>query len=413
MAEPIKFIHAADFHLDQSIKGLSEIPNHLTDALANAPYLAAQKVFDIAIGERVDFLLLAGDLFDSDSGNARAAAFLLNQFQRLAEKEIRVYWCAGETDHPDRWPGSIELPETVVTFSSSLVEQIEHRREGKLVARIMASGFDSKRRTAENYGAPDNEVFNIALGHGEFDPNSLTGNNIRYWALGGRHKSSKLEKTESTVAYPGTPQGRTPQESGAHGFNVCRVDAGGKLRVQTVESDRVRWLPQKVAISEQVKIQELKNELGERALKIMTDTTDQVILCDWHLTTTGDFNPRIRSRDWKNELLKWLRDEFGRSDRGLWSVALTVDSPQNLPLEWYDEDTILGEYMRATGRYQSDDSLKLNFHDYMPKSVDGSLTQGLNQMSELTRVEILRRATMVGIEYLAKHKEFAESASEE
>jgi exonuclease SbcD len=227
--------------------------------------------------------------------------------------------------------------------------------------------------------------------------------------LGGRHKPSQLDKTETTVVYPGTPQGRSPKESGVHGFAICRVDAAGKLRVQTVEADRVRWKPQKVAISEQVQLSDLKNELGERALKIMTDTTDQVVLCNWYLTTEGEFNPGIRTRAWKDELLDWLRDEFGRTDHGLWSVALKIEAPKSLPIEWYEEDTILGEYMRATGRYQSDDSLKLNFHEYMPKSVDGSLTTGLTQASELRREEILRRATMVGVEYLGKHKEYAEA----
>jgi hypothetical protein len=82
-------------------------------------------------------------------------------------------------------------------------------------------------------------------------------------------------------------------------------------------------------------------------------------------------------------------------------------------MEWYEEDTILGEYLRATGRYQSDDSLKLNFHDYMPKTVEGKLTAGIGQTTEKRRTEILRQAAMVGIEYLGKHKEFAETQLDE
>ena len=64
MSEAIKFIHASDLHLDQSIRGLSELPKHLVEVLANAPYTAATRIFDLAISERVDFVLLAGDLFD-------------------------------------------------------------------------------------------------------------------------------------------------------------------------------------------------------------------------------------------------------------------------------------------------------------------------------------------------------------
>jgi DNA repair exonuclease SbcCD nuclease subunit len=405
MAESFKFIHAADFHLDQPMRGLAEAPSHIMETLANAPYSAAQKVFDLAISERVDFVVLSGDLYDSELGHARAAAFLLNQFQRLAEKGITVYWAGGETDHPDRWPGAIELPENVITFATALIEQLDHRRDGVRLARIVGSGFDARRTSAENFTAPDNETFNIAIAHGEFDFDTMAGTRIRYWALGGRHKLHKIEKSDTIISYPGTPQGRSPKESGAHGFNVCRVDSTGKLRVQCVESDRIRWLIQKVTINEHVKLNELKNELGERAMKIIAETTEQAVFCKWQFQTEGDFNPTIRSREWKTDLLKWLRDEFGRSDRGLWSVAVQVEPPKNLPLEWYEEDTILGEYLRATGRYQSDASLRLNFHEYMPSTVESNLTNGLGLQCELQRDEVLRRATLMGIEYLAKHKE--------
>ena len=405
MAESLKFIHASDFHLDQSISGLIELPNHLIEVLANAPYQAALRVFDLAIAERVDFVLLSGDLFDYESGSARATAFLLGQFQRLHNKNIHVYWCAGECDQPDRWPSSIELPDNVVTFSSSIVEQLDHRRDGVSIARIMASGYDTKRRNGADFSAPDNAVFNIAMTHGEFESNSLNAKNIRYWALGGRHKSTKLEKTGTVVVYPGTTQSRSPKESGLHGFKICRVDSNGKLRVQTVEADRVRWMPQKVAINENVRLDELKNELGERALKIMTDTTDQVVLCKWMLVTDGDFNPKIRKRQWTANLLEWLRDEFGRSDRGLWSVSLKVDAPRNLPIEWYEEDTLLGEYLRVTGRYQSDESLKLNLHEYLPQTVQSKITAGMGLVSDRSRDEVIRLATLVGVEYLGKHKE--------
>ena len=86
---PIKFIHSSDFHLDQSIKGLTELSPHLVETLANAPYIAAQKVFDLAIAERVDFLLLSGDLYDSESGSARASAFFSVSLNVLRKKRLR------------------------------------------------------------------------------------------------------------------------------------------------------------------------------------------------------------------------------------------------------------------------------------------------------------------------------------
>ena len=408
MSETFKFIHASDFHLDEPMSGLAELPNHLKSILANAPYAAAENVFDLAINERVDFVLLAGDLFNMDTAGPRSAAFLLNQFRRLDEKGITVYWCSGSVDQPERWPSSIELPENVVTFSSGVVEQVEHRRSGaggeKILATIFGTGYDGNRRPPAEFECDVNDPFPIALMYGEADATAFQAENIRYWAMGGRHKSNKLEKTSSIVSYSGSPQGRSPKESGVHGCKICRVDNAGKLRIQEVETDSVRWLPQKIAIEDSVNVTELKDVLGERAMKIAADT-DITILINWYLGTNGEMNPLIRDRSRTDELLEWLRDEFGRSDRGIWSVKLTVEPPSKLPAGWYEEDTILGEFLRAVGRYQSDDSIKISLHDYLPNSVESEIMAGISQVSKDRRNEILRRAALTGIEYLGAHRE--------
>ena len=409
MAETVKFIHASDFHLDEPIRGLAELPSHIKSALANAPYEAASRVFDLAIAERVDFVLLAGDLFNMELAGPRSAAFLLSQFERLADKKIHVYWCGGKVDQPDRWPSSIDLPDNVLTFNSSYVEQVEHRRDGEVSATIYASGFDERKRNPGDFGADVNDPFAIALTYGEFESTPILENHVRYWALGGRHKANKLDKAGTVVAYPGTIQGRSPKEAGPHGCKLCRVDSSGKLRIQSVETDAVRWKPQKVAISENVNLEELKDVLAERALKIAADTNDMTVLINWHLTTSGDFNPAIHNREWSAELLEWLRDEFGRSDRGIWSVQLHVVPPHALPAGWYEEDTILGEYLRAVGRYQSDDSLKLALHDYLPSSVQDDAMSGIGHVLHEKREEILRAAALVGVEYLAVGREPVET----
>ena len=89
MSETLKFIHASDLHLDVSISGLLELPQHLIEVLANSPYQAAIKIFDTAVAERVDFVLLAGDLFDIESNNARSAAFLAESIPTFKRKRHR------------------------------------------------------------------------------------------------------------------------------------------------------------------------------------------------------------------------------------------------------------------------------------------------------------------------------------
>ena len=62
--------------------------------------------------------------------------------------------------------------------------------------------------------------------------------------------------------------------------------------------------------------------------------------------------------------------------------------------------------MRAVARYQSDDSLRLNLHEYSPNTVENTMTTGIGQVSQSRREDVLRQAAMVGVEYLAAHKQY-------
>lgn len=413
MAEAFKFIHASDFHLEQPIRGLAELPSHLKSVLANAPYEAARKVFDAAIAERVDFVLLSGDLFDFSSSGPRPMAFMLSQFERLAEKGIEVYWCSGSVDQIDRWPASIEIPENVNTFGTSVLEDISHRRNGKVIANIYGIGYEENRKSAVDFVSDKDDVFPIGLAFADFESSTMPFDDFRYWALGGRHRSNRQEKPGSLVAWPGTPQGRSPKESGVHGCHICRIDSNGKLRQQQLETDVVRWLPQKLAINENCSEADLKSALTERSLKISTDLNDHLLLVNWHLTTSGSFNPSLHNPDFRDNMLEWLRDEFGRGERGIWSTQLTIEPPSNLPTSWYEEDTILGEYLRAIGRYQSDDSLNISLHEYLPTEAENGELPNLARVSGERRAEVLRQAALIGIDYLAADRETVDVAERE
>ena len=146
--EPFRFIHASDFQLHSPIAGLAVIPEAMKEGLASAAYIAAERVFDAAINERVAFVLLSGNLVDLDYGGPRAIAFLLAQFERLAKREIQVFWCGGETDLLERWPTSIELPPNVRLFSSTLVDSVSVKGpSGKTMATIIGASHDQVKRT--------------------------------------------------------------------------------------------------------------------------------------------------------------------------------------------------------------------------------------------------------------------------
>ena len=74
-AQSFRFLHAGSFHLQQTLGGIADAPEHMIELLVNAPFAAAANVFQAAISEEVDFVLLAGDILDPTRAGPRAVAF--------------------------------------------------------------------------------------------------------------------------------------------------------------------------------------------------------------------------------------------------------------------------------------------------------------------------------------------------
>ncbi|MGM5480282.1 MAG: metallophosphoesterase family protein [Nanobdellota archaeon] len=97
----MKFIHFADCHLDgYREKKLSDI------SLKNVTY-----IIDTALDRNVDFVLLAGDLFNTALPRVDVLKFAVEQFRRLAEKNIPVYTIAGSHDFSPRGKTMLDVLE--------------------------------------------------------------------------------------------------------------------------------------------------------------------------------------------------------------------------------------------------------------------------------------------------------------
>src|SRR5262245_61804717 len=97
----LRLLHASDLHLERPIYGLADVPEHLVELLIDAPFRAAEQVFETALSEAVDAVLLAGDVLNVDRAGPPAIMLLLEQFARLGDRGIPIYWAGGVADLPD------------------------------------------------------------------------------------------------------------------------------------------------------------------------------------------------------------------------------------------------------------------------------------------------------------------------
>src|SRR5690606_31667196 len=96
--EPLgKFIHAADIHLDSPLRGLERYEG-APDQIKNATRQAFENLIHLALDEEVDFLLIAGDLYDSDWRDYNTGLYFAARMNVLREAGIPVFIVRGNHD---------------------------------------------------------------------------------------------------------------------------------------------------------------------------------------------------------------------------------------------------------------------------------------------------------------------------
>ncbi|HEY2837892.1 MAG TPA: DNA repair exonuclease, partial [Pirellulales bacterium] len=246
-----RFLHAGGFAFDQPPSGLAEIPEPLVEPLVEAPYQAAQKVVDAAIEERVDFVVLTGDLVNLSRPSPRAIAFLVENLERLTTSGIAVYWAGGRIDPPQDWPAAAALPDKVKVFPATAPEELSHFRGGRPVANIVGRSWHGTATFHVGEFRTDADGLpTIVVAYGHNDADRLAEQLVDYWALGGQAQRESHGAHQRIIHYAGSPQGRSPAESGPHGCALVHVAADRAIRTQFTPTDAIRWHTERVAIDD-------------------------------------------------------------------------------------------------------------------------------------------------------------------
>ena len=256
-----RFIHAADPHLDSPLQGLESHDGAPVGLLRGATRRALENLVQLAIDEAVDFLVIAGDVYDGDWKDYSTGLFFRGQMVRLFDKRIPVYLIAGNHDAASVISKKLTLPENVHVFSTRSAETKEVA--GHPVA-IHGQGFPN-RAVPENlvikYPPAVAGKFNLGVlhtsltgkpGHDTYAPCSesdLRAKGYGYWALGHIHQPEVISQ-DPWIVFAGNCQGRHIKETGPRG---CRlVTVSDSLQVASAEwrtLDVLRWQELNVDLS--------------------------------------------------------------------------------------------------------------------------------------------------------------------
>ncbi|SKC41346.1 metallophosphoesterase family protein [Maledivibacter halophilus] len=254
----LKFLHIADVHLDTSFYAKNEVLRiKLRDGIRNA----FSNAVDLCINEKVNALLIAGDLFDNDKLSFRTEQFLINEFNRLKENGIRVFYATGNHDPGDLSyrANSIKWPDNVYIFKEDKIEIIEVKNyDNNLEYKIISCGHKTNnegRNLVKKFPYKEGEIPHIGLlhtmvnnskeaeKHGKYLPCSkedLKAKGYDYWALGHIHKAQKVCE-EKNIYYPGNIQGRNPREIGKKGGILVTIDQNNSIATEFKALSMIQW----------------------------------------------------------------------------------------------------------------------------------------------------------------------------
>ena len=253
----MKFIHAADLHLDSPLRGLSAYSDAPAEQLRTATRDAFVKLVDIALDEAIDFMVIAGDIYDGDWKDFNTGLFFIRQMGRLRQAGIPVYLLYGNHDAESDMTRSLTLPDNVHVFSSRKAETFTIE---SLKVAIHGRSFKQKATTENmvpNYPEPVSGWLNIGVLHTALEGNAehatyapctvseLEAKGYQYWALGHVHERSILpehrQAGQTVIAFPGNLQGRHIREQGARGALLVTAQADEITDIQLLEVDVLRW----------------------------------------------------------------------------------------------------------------------------------------------------------------------------
>lgn len=404
--ESIRFMHASDFHLERPLHDLLDIPDHLKNALVDAPWKAAEAVFEHAMMEQIDFLILSGDLLNPIATGAAGPAFLIEHFEELGKRNIPIYWVGGQVDDPDRWPDSVTLPSNVHLFPKRQVESRLHHRNGHAIVTILGKSSDGREsiRAAE-YSHEEDNNFIIAIGHGTADAEALASEKIDYWALGGDHQRLCLQSESPPIRYSGSVQGRGVDEPGGHGFDLIEIDGDRNIHLQQIDVDTFRYTTQTVDADDLALGRDLRQLVAKKINKLQSECGGKHLLIQWRIQMDLE-QASIVGPAAVEELLQWLRREFGHGQPAAWSLNIEVIPPKQLPKKWSEEDTILGDFLRTASGHRKNGGKDLQIKPIIDAESPGSAIwqAALQPADNASQANLLERSALLGVDLLRGHQ---------
>lgn len=273
----MKFIHLADAHLDSPFRGLSFLPKGLFEEVKNAAGNSLARIVDLALSEKTDLVLIAGDTFDSSKPTPASQVFFAKQIKRLTDAEIQVAMVLGNHDYLQASDLLVAKSPFFHLLGPGEVEKLVLKTKTGFEYEVNGYSYQQNHVT-DNVMAemePKTDRFAFGLLHANLETGQqgvycpftladLQRLNYDYFALGHIHHRRVISQ-KPLAAYPGNIQGRQVNELGPKGCLIGAVDENtGAVSLRFEQTSDPVWLAKQVTLTQPVAADKLAGEISRQ-----------------------------------------------------------------------------------------------------------------------------------------------------
>ena len=143
------------------------LPRNVSTTLYDATFSAYENIIKLCIDERVDALLIAGDVYDSADRSLRAQLKFVAGLKQLHDAGICSFVCHGNHDPLDGWEARLRYPPSCTRFGAKFeaVPVFENEPERAVVYGISYPRRDIYDNLVRGLDKVDSNTFSIGLMH--------------------------------------------------------------------------------------------------------------------------------------------------------------------------------------------------------------------------------------------------------
>ncbi|MEG0323207.1 MAG: DNA repair exonuclease [Raoultibacter sp.] len=284
MPKRVTFIHAADLHFGAPFRGLRALSETWAQRLLTAIPESYVRVIDAALDNQVDFVIIAGDIFDSSRASYADYLAFFEGLHRLNDAGIKAYLCTGNHDPLTSWKQDFfAFPPNTTMFSADKPSFEVFERDGEPLVLLGGRGyynqtwpFDQDIAAGVNRAAAEVETgsvtapfavgvlhtgLNLDQSKAPTDPQALLLAGMNYWALGHIHKRYLYPESNPQLVFPGCIQGRDINETGERGVCKVTLTEGAPNEVEFIPTASVVWQRMRVDVSDCASIAEVSDKI--------------------------------------------------------------------------------------------------------------------------------------------------------